>query len=131
MITTSSQSITALGIFKEKMPFLAKPEEYSFENFMRMYLTNQNQFFFNLLTTNIKIEGTLASHTFYKITVNKRVPWTTLSYNEYRNMNLWWLIMIVNNIKNPLSYPAPGTELKILYPKYVKKVITTINKNLK
>ena len=131
MITTSQQSLTAMGVFKENIPFLYKPEEYSFENFMRMYLTKENQFFFNLLTTNIKIEGTIAANTFYKITVNKRVPWTTLSYNEYRNMNLWWLIMLVNDVKNPLEYPTPGTELKILYPKYVRKVINLINKKLK
>lgn len=131
MISSNTQNISAIGTFLKDVPFLNTPDEYSFESFMRLYLNNKNQFYFNLLTTNIYFEGELDPSTYYKITVSKKVPWTTLSYNEYRNMNLWWLIMAVNKIKNPVEYPVPGTELKILYPEYVRYVIDTINAKLK
>lgn len=123
---TNTQGISSLGSFQKDIPYLFKSDEYSFQNFLRMYLTDQNQFYYNLLSTQVIIEGELDTNTYYTIRVNRRVPWTTLSYNEYRNMNLWWLIMAVNKVRNPLKYPDPGTQLKILYPNYVKYVIDTI-----
>jgi hypothetical protein len=126
MITTYQDSVSSLGSFLKDVPYLSQSDEYSFENFLRLYLTKDNQFYFNILSTQIFIDGELNPTTYYTIRVNKRVPWTTLSYNEYRNMNLWWLIMIVNKIRNPLNYPEPGTELKILYPNYVRFVIDKI-----
>lgn len=126
MIITHSQGISAIGSFQKDIPYLSKSDEYSYENFLRLYLTKDNQFFYNLLSTQIFIEGELNTSTYYTIRVNKKVPWTTLSYNEYRNMNLWWLIMVVNNIRNPLLFPEPGTELKILYPNYVRFVLDAI-----
>lgn len=130
MITTHSQSISALGVFQKDVPFLSRTDEYSFQNFLRIYLTKDGQFYYNMLTTQIIIDGELDPSTFYTIRVNKKVPWTTLSYNEYRNMNLWWLIMSVNKIRNPIKFPEPGTELKILYPNYVRYIVDTINKKI-
>jgi hypothetical protein len=126
MITTHSQNISAIGSFLKDVPYLSQADEYSYENFLRIYLTKDNQFFYNLLSTQIYIDGELNTSTYYIIRVNKKVPWTTLSYNEYKNMNLWWLIMAVNKIRNPLLFPEPGTELKILYPNYVRFVLDTI-----
>ena len=91
-----------------------------------MYLTKDNQFFYNIIGTSVFFEGELDPSTYYKITVTKKMPWTTVSYNEYRNINLWWLILAVNNITNPVEYPIPGTQLKILYPKFVRYVIDKI-----
>lgn len=126
MIATYSQSVSTLGSFQKDIPFLSRTDEYSFQNFLRIYLNKEGQFYYNLLSTQIVIDGELDPSTYYTIKVNRRVPWTTLSYNEYRNLNLWWLIMTVNKIKNPLKYPEPGTELKILYPNYVKLVLEKI-----
>lgn len=127
MLNSNTQNISAIGAFLKDIPFLKTPDEYSFESFLRLYLNDKNQFYFNILTTSIFFDGELDPSTYYKIVVSKKVPWTTISYNEYRNMNLWWLIMAANKIRNPVEYPAPGTELKILYPEYVRYVIDTIN----
>jgi hypothetical protein len=125
-MTTSQQSVSSLGLFQKDIPFLPTLDEYAFENFLRIYLTKDNQFYYNLLTTQVAFEGELDTSTFYYINVTKSIPWTTVSYNEYRNMNLWWLIMAVNKIKNPMEYPKPGTQLKILYPQYVRYVVDQI-----
>jgi len=131
MNNTNTQGLSSLGPFLRDINFLRDPDEYSFENFLRLYLNDSNQFYFNLLSTSIYFEGELDPSTYYKVTVSKKVPWTTLSYNEYRNMNLWWLIMAVNNIRNPVEYPTPGTELKILYPEFVRLVIDNITSKQK
>jgi len=127
---TNSQSTSALGMFRKNIPYLPEVDEFSFESFFRMYLTKGNQFFYNLLTSNIVIEGELDPASYYTVTVTKRMPWTTIAYNEYRNMNMWWIILITNKIANPVEFPVPGTVLKILYPRFVRYVIDQINNNL-
>lgn len=124
---TYQQSNSALGSFQKDVPYLPTLDEFSYENFMRLYLTKDNQFFYNILTSNIVINGELDPSTYYNITITKKIPWTTIAYNEYRNMNMWWLVLITNRIVNPVEFPVPGTVLKILYPKFVRYVIDKIN----
>lgn len=125
-LNTANEGLSSLGPIIKDVDFLGKINEYNFENFLRLYRSRDNHFHYNLLSNAIHIDSELDVSTYYKITVYKSVPWTTLSYNEYRTMHLWWLIMEVNKIQNPLDYPAPGTVLKILYPTYVKTIINSI-----
>lgn len=127
---TSSQSTSALGMYRKSIPYLPEVDEFSFESFLRMYLTKDNQFYYNLLTSNIVIDGELDPASYYTVTITKRIPWTTIAYNEYRNMNMWWVILITNKISNPVEFPKPGTTLKILYPRFVRYVIDQINNSL-
>jgi hypothetical protein len=125
-LNTASEGLSALGPIIKDIKFLGKINEYNFENFLRLYRNKDNQFHYNLLSNAIHIDTELDVSTYYEIRLQKSVPWTTLSYNEYRTMHLWWLIMEVNKIQNPLDYPVPGTVLKILYPTYVKTIINSI-----
>ncbi len=130
MITSYSQSVSALGSFQKDVPYLPQIDEFSYESYLRLYLTEKNQFFYNLLTSKVTIDGELDPATYYTITITKKIPWTTIAYNEYRNMNMWWLILATNNIVNPVEFPKPGTQLKILYPRFVRYVIDQINNAL-
>lgn len=125
-LNTGQEALSSVGPLQKDVEFLGKLNEFSFENFLRIYRTTDSNYFYNLLSNTIFINGDLEPSTYYQISVQKSVPWTTLSYNEYRTMHLWWLIMEVNGIRNPLDYPAPGTSLKILYPQFVKVVIDSI-----
>jgi hypothetical protein len=130
MITSHTQSISALGTFQKDIPYLPQVDEFSYESFLRLYLTKDNQFFYNLLSSKVTINGELDPATYYTITITRKIPWTTIAYNEYRNLNMWWLILVTNNITNPVEFPKPGTELKILYPKFVRYVIDQINQEI-
>jgi hypothetical protein len=125
-LTSTNDALSSIGEFSRDLNFLPKLNEFNFENFLRIYKNTNNQYFYNILSNTVTINGDLDQSVFYEITVRKSIPWTTLSYNEYRTMHLWWLIMEVNKITSPLDYPAPGTKLKILYPRYVKTVIDEI-----
>jgi hypothetical protein len=125
-LETGNEALTGLGFFIRDVEFLGKINEFSYENFLRIYRNTDSNYFYNLLSNTINIDENLDTRTYYEIIVRKSVPWTTLSYNEYRTMNLWWLIMEANKITNPLNYPEPGTTLRILYPQYVKVVIDTV-----
>lgn len=132
-LNTETVYISSLGSFINDVKDLNEIDAYNFENFLRIYKNVDGQYFYNILSNSITIDKNLSRSAYYEIRVQKSVPWTTLSYNEYRSIHLWWLIMEVNNIKNPLDYPVPGTKLKILYPQYAKyvleKIVEKINKN--
>jgi hypothetical protein len=130
MITTYTDGFSAIGDFPSNIRVLAPLNDYRYENFFKLYLTENNQYFYNLHSFAVYFLEELDPLTYYEIRVNKNLSWTSISYNEYRTMDLWWLIVLVNKIYNPLKFPEPGSRLKILYPEYVRSVITKINNEL-
>ena len=126
MITSYIDGLSAIGDFQRDVLSLQRPSEFQYENFFRMYLTEDSQYFYNLLSFSVYILDELDPSTYYEITVDRKLPWTAISYNEYRNIDLWWLIMIVNKIYNPLNFPDQGSKLKIIYPQYVKSILTKL-----
>jgi hypothetical protein len=126
--------LSALGSFREDIASLAQLSQNSYENIFRMYPTEDTQtktfLYYNLLNS-IYIPTPLQSDTYYTITLNRIMPWTVISYDEYKTMNLWWLIVLANNIYNPIMYPPAGTRLNIIKPSFVPAIINNINVQLK
>lgn len=103
---------------------LSNLSDNRYENIFNMG-TNNNYFFYNIIKT-IKFPEELDSNIFdYKI-INQKIPYTAVSYNVYGTQNLWWLILLSNNITNPVDVITPGTRLKIIKSKFVKDIINTI-----
>ena len=130
MITTYTDGFSAIGDYQTDIGSLPSLNEYQYESFFRLYLTENNQYFYNLQSFVVYFLEELDPSTYYEVRVDKNLPWTAISYNEYRTMDLWWLIALVNRVYNPLEFPKPGTKLKILYPEYVRTVITRIDNEL-
>ena len=86
--------------------------------------------FIFLLWISIIFPDNLNENLFYTITVNDKTPWTTISYNVYNTIELWWLIVLINKISNPVL-PSSKTTLKILKPEYIRSVLSQINDQLK
>ena len=103
---------------------LSNLSDNRYENIFNMG-TNNNYFFYNIIKT-IKFPEELDSSIFdYKI-INQKLPYTAVSYNAYGTQNLWWLILLSNNITNPVDVITPGTRLKIIKSKFVKDIVNTI-----
>jgi hypothetical protein len=64
----------------------------------------------------------------YNTTFND--TWLLISYKYYNTIDLWWLVCAYNQIKNPVKMPPPGTQLKLLKPKYVATVLSELNKQI-
>lgn len=124
--------LSALGFFREDINALSKLQKNSYENIFRMYSTenNSNYIFYNILNS-VYIPTPLQTGTYYTITTQRVMPWTAISYNEYKSINLWWLIVLANNIYNPIQYPAAGTSLNIIKPSYVPTIIDNISQQLR
>jgi hypothetical protein len=130
MITSFTDGFSALGDYQTDIQSLPSLNEYQYENFLRLYLTENNQYYYNLQSFILYFLDELDPLTYYEIQISNSIPWTSISYNEYRTVDLWWLIVLVNKIYNPLKFPEAGSKLKILYPEYVRGVITRINNEL-
>jgi len=128
-MSTLFDGSSALGLFRNDINNLLNVSENCYENIFRMYTTNDNQYFYNLLN-NVCLPVDISPSYFYVVKISRKTAWTVISYNEYKTMNLWWLICIVNNIQNPIDYPVPGTQLKIIYPQYVKTILDEINSKI-
>jgi nucleoid-associated protein YgaU len=95
------------------------------ENLFNVYNDGQN-YHYNLIGT-VNIPESLDQSTYSTFTVtNDRMPWTLISQKAYNTPLLWWLICTVNNIQNPIDYPAAGTVLKILTPDFVSSILQQI-----
>lgn len=126
--------LSALGGFRKDIDFLEAIPSVSYENVFRIYSTenkdSSNFYYFNLLNS-VYLPENMPVNSYYTITLNRRLPWTAISYNEYRTTDLWWLIALANNIFNPINYPAPGTVLKIIKPEFVKLILDEIAQQTK
>lgn len=126
-------SLSALGFFRRDASSFAELPENSYENIFRMYSSkyfSSKEFYFYNILNSVYIPADVPTAYYYTITINRILPWTAISYNEYRTMNLWWLICAFNQIQDPVKYPVPGTQLKILRPEFVKTVLDNIRAQL-
>ncbi len=113
------------GEYRNNISNLSKLGEYKYEKLFRVYnIDNYNVY--NIINT-IKFDKDMDNEYYYDWEVNMPLPWTTISYMHYEDINLWWLICILNNIQNPIRFAETGTILKIFKPEYVRKIIDQID----
>lgn len=114
-----------------KISLTNEPERY--ENIFNAYeLTNENNdsyVFYNILS-KVSIPSDLDDSVFQYFIVQSEMPLTSLSNDIYKSQHLWWLIMAVNNIKNPVRLIAGGSKIKIIKPEYLDNVLNSIKQKI-
>ena len=99
-----------------------------YENLFNVFTTtkdNNYYYYYNILN-KITIPDTTSNSVYQAYRVNKLLPLTTISYNNYNTIHLWWLIVVVNKIQNPVKLIAPGSILKILKQDYINNVLNKL-----
>ncbi len=96
--------------------------DYSFENIFNMYKDDGIFYAYNIIKT-VKIPPDLHNDVFDYIQITGDIPWTTISFNEYGTIRLWWLLCVANKILNPVKLPEPGTVIKVIRPQYVRYIL--------
>jgi hypothetical protein len=101
-----------------------------FENIFNVYEARKGDdkyFFYNLgKKINLDLSDT-DSRAFKYIKVNRRLPWTSISYQEYKTQHLWWLILAANKITNPIILPKIGDVLRIIRNEYIDSILSELN----
>jgi len=102
-----------------------------FENIFHVNQTETNGYYFYNILKTIRVDtDNIDNKYIYLHRVNRSAPYTSLSYQLYGNIDLWWLICVINNIDNPIEFIEPGTLLKIIKKQYVSVVIDAIRQQL-
>jgi len=114
------------GQYQNSISTLPNLGVYRYEKILKMYQTTDNQYFYNLIQS-VFLPEKLDERALFYITVREQQPWTTVSFNAYQTIELWWLILLTNKIFNPFELPASGTVIKVIKPEYVPDILKEIN----
>ena len=63
-----------------------------------------------------------------EVVLNADKPWTTLSYETYGTIQLWWVIVLLNSPEYIFKAQA-GTSYKIIRPEYIGAILQQISTN--
>lgn len=107
---------------------LPKISLYRYENFFNVYQDKENKFnFYNLLKA-VNIISSDNTNVEEEYTIKYNDTWGLISYRYYNTMDLWWVVCLYNQIKNPVTMPEVGTKIKLLKASYISTVIDELNK---
>jgi hypothetical protein len=117
------------GKYQNDIEELTPLELYNFENIFKLYKDGE-YYFYNILKT-INFPEKLDDSYYEKYRVKSSMPLTALSFKFYNTTKLWWLIVLCNNINNPVQFITPGTTLKVIIPQFVPMIMDAIKDKLK
>ena len=113
------------GAYQNQVPSLSKLSKYRYENIFKVYIDNDENFFYNL-NKSVNFPASLDTTFIDNFLLDRNVPWTTISYNIYGTIYLWWTILEVNRIPNPVIMPRPGNIYRYIKPSKIDTVLALI-----
>lgn len=116
------------GDYQNNIKTVPPLSEYKYENIFKLHYDGEYPTY-NILQ-HVTLSQDMNPDMLMDVATLPGMPYTILSYNIYGTMDLWWLICIVNKIDNPIEILPAGTNLKVIKPEYVKRVIQTIKNSL-
>jgi nucleoid-associated protein YgaU len=106
---------------------LEKLSPENLENIFNVYKDLDDMYFYNLLQT-ISIPQNLPESVYITYNVRQGDTWPFISHKTLNNPNLWWLILMVNNIQDPTKKVEPGTTIRIPRTEFVRQVISQMKR---
>jgi len=102
-----------------------------YENIFKINLidTDNNDLYFYNILNKVIFPDDISDEIVDTITLQNDVPWTTLSYQLYGTINLWWTVYLLNKPDYIFKAQA-ATEYKYIKPGALGTVLQqiTINK---
>jgi hypothetical protein len=109
-------------------PFDKTRYEQIFKQYKLVKDADNNYSFFNILNKVI-IPTDINNELLGTITLQSKLPWTTFAFNIYQDINLWWLIHLINSPEN-IFYAEAGIEYKYILPQYLNIVLKNITEQI-
>ena len=106
---------------------LVKLDVENFENIFNVYQNEDGMYFYNLLQT-VVFPPKLPLNLFKSYTIRDGDTWPFISYKTLGTPNLWWIILLANDIINPVVLPPNGSQIKIPIDTVVRQVLSQIGK---
>jgi hypothetical protein len=96
------------------------------ESIFNVYTDADGMYYYNLLQT-IAFPTNLPPTFFKSYTVEFQDTWPYISYKAYKTPNLWWMILLANNIQDPTAEIVQGTNIRIPTIDVVREILSQIN----
>jgi hypothetical protein len=120
------------GLYRNEITTLPVLKIGDYERIFKIYgetLDDKEFYYYNILS---KIDLSDVDSEFLEYyNVKSRLPMTTLSYNIYGDMNMWWLIYILNKnlFTGPPFWINGGVQVGYLKPEYLASLYYDVTKN--
>jgi hypothetical protein len=115
----------------EKIIITHPPERY--ENIFNVYqfdTSNNDTYVFYNIMSKISLPNDLDPNVYQLYRIESQIALTTLSYRLYGSQHLWWLIMVLNNLRNPVKLIESGSILKIIKSEYLDLVLDSLKNKI-
>jgi hypothetical protein len=109
---------------------LPKLDAENIENMFNVYQDSQGMYYYNLFQT-IEFPQNLPPNLFTPYTIKYGDTWPFISYKTLNSPNLWWAILLSNNIIDPTNKGkplTPGSVIKIPRIEVVKEILSQIGR---
>tara|TARA_R110000764_G_scaffold39060_2_gene86922 strand:+ start:1396 stop:1773 length:378 start_codon:yes stop_codon:yes gene_type:complete len=84
-------------------------------------------YFYNILN-KVVFPDDISDEYITEIVLNTDKPWTTLSYEIYGTIQLWWVIVLLNSPEYIFKAKA-STSYKVIRPEYISAILKQISNN--
>ncbi len=98
-----------------------------YENIFKVNLIknkDKNFFFYNTLN-KIIFPDNLSGDIYQDMMVRIDTPWTTLSFNIYGTINLWWVVYLINKPKY-IFLAKSGSTIRYIKPDAISSVLNSM-----
>ena len=100
-----------------------------YENIFNVNLIDRNGgsdlYFYNILN-KVVFPDDISDEYITEVVINMDKPWTTLSYEIYGTIQLWWVIVLLNKPDYIFKAQA-GTTYKVIKPGFINAVLQQIS----
>ena len=115
------------GKTRDKIKQLDTLSRELYENIFKVSLIDNKDksfYFYNILNRVI-FPDSVNKDAFDIKVLNVDTPWTTLSYQIYGSINLWWVIFLLNKPEYVFLAKA-GKQYKYIKPEYIQGVLENL-----
>ena len=116
------------GQLQKEILILPNLDRTRYENIFKLYTvekdSNSSYYYYNILNKVI-IPNSIDQSLLGTIDLDRKLPWTTLSYKLYNTTQLWWLIVLLNKPSN-IFYASAGTQYKYILQSNIDGILTDI-----
>jgi len=117
-----------IGQLQKEILTLPNLDRTRYENIFKLYTvekdSNSSYYYYNILNKVI-IPDSIDQSLLGTINLDRKLPWTTLSYKIYNTTHLWWLIVLLNKPSN-IFYADAGAQYKYIIQSNIDGILTDI-----
>ena len=104
---------------------LPKLDNEVLENIFNVYKDVDDMYFYNLIQS-ISFPKNLPPSLFTTYNISYGDTWPLISYKFYKSTKAWWIILLANDIHNPLLPVVPGTSILVPITEVAREILTQI-----